>query len=101
MSLLNLGLLLFLRRVYAHVGFPPGIGAWLLTGLRVNLGDEFLVLKVVGVEVHLTVYPLLPVENLEEVVQLSAGADGPASLVKECRLLFLGKVTLVGVVEES
>src|SRR5215217_5122011 len=99
LCLLELGLFL-LWGVDTHVGIPPGVGARLLAGLGVDLRDELLTLQVVGIEVHLTIYPPLPVENLEEVVQFSAGAHGPVSLVEECCLLLLCKVTLVGVVEE-
>src|SRR5829696_5168190 len=99
LCILELGLFL-LWGVDAHVGFPAGIGAWLLASLRVDLGDELLVLQVIRVEVHLPVYPHLAVDDAQQIVELDAGADGPVSLVQECCLLFLSKVPLVGVLEE-
>src|SRR3712207_2564432 len=100
LCLLGLRLFPLLWWVEGHVGIPPGIGAWLLAGLGVDLGDELLVHQVVGVEVHLPVYPLLAVEYAQQIVELGAGANGPVSLLEERCLLLLGKVPLVGIVEE-
>src|SRR5215213_11279232 len=100
LCLLELGLLLFLLwGVEGHVGFPPGVGARLLAGARVDLGDELLVHQVVGVEVHLPVYPRLAVEDTQQIVELTAGAYGPVILVKELLTLLLGEVADICILE--